>query len=165
MLNPSPNAAAFHPLSPLWPSITMGTCLCPFTFTSFQRCGRTTRRCRRSLIWTAIVDRDSPPFVCNSIFFSWFIVTRGCAVQTLPFNLPSTHVYRTVIHNLIAQAQEMYDPNSKICNEVTEMSGYFLGFAEPPLSISSLREVADRTVRGEYFYSPGPSGLRRIQVS
>ena len=85
--------------------------------------------------------------------------------QNLPFNLSSTRVYRTVIQNPIAQAQEMYDSNSKICTEVTEMSGYLLGFGEPPLSILNLREVVDRMVQGEDPYSPGPSGLRRIQVS
>jgi len=85
--------------------------------------------------------------------------------QTMPFNLPSTHVYRTVIQNPIAQAQAVYDSNSKIRDEVTEMSGYLLGFLESPLSILNLREVADRMVQGGWGYSPDPPGLRIIQVS
>jgi len=72
---------------------------------------------------------------------------KSCMLsQTPPSNLPSTHVYRTIVHNPMAQVQEMYDLNSKIRDEVTEVSGYILGVMESLLSISNLREVADRMV-------------------
>jgi len=56
----------------------------------------------------------------------------------------------------------MYDADSKIYDEVTEMFGYLLGFMEPPVPTLDLREVADQTVQGEEGYPPDPSPLRRI---
>ena len=72
------------------------------------------------------------------------------------------HIHRTGIHNLIKETREMYDADSKIYDEVTEMFGYLLGFMEPSVPTLDLREVADRTVLGEEEYPPDLSPLKRI---
>jgi len=59
----------------------------------------------------------------------------------------------------------MYDADSKIYSEVTKTSGYLLGFMDPPVPTSNLREVVDWVVPGEEEHPPDLSSLRRFQVS
>ena len=71
-------------------------------------------------------------------------------LQIPPPSLPSAHVHHTGVHSPVTEAQEMYDSNSKKTNDrVTEIFGYTLGFVEPSIPTSNLREVAEWMDPGE----------------
>ena len=69
----------------------------------------------------------------------------------IPFpSLPLAHVHHTGTYSPVTEAREMYDSNSKKTDDkVTEIFGYTLGFVEPPIPTSNLREVAERMDPGE----------------